>query len=113
MATLFGDSCDLYSATADLLKRWASNTSPSLITFNATGGRNGGGCLALLAGAAGSLTSPNFVGGKNFAHPFWFKCASPPSSTNTLMSISGGFYLLRITTTGTFQFAEANLTAHG
>src|SRR6266403_479972 len=103
MAVLFSDGCDFYSATADLVKKWAGNTSTTGITFNASGGRSGGGCLSMTtASGSGSLTSPVFgalgvgVASKVVADGFWFKAAalggSQAMTIRSFLLTSGGLF---------------------
>jgi hypothetical protein len=115
---LFCDGCDSYAATADLTRKWASDSAPSAITFSAAGSKWGGGCISLSNAAAGNLISPNFgtagagAGGKVPAAAFWFKCSGAPILTYVLMTcstISGTAVLtLQMMLTGLLRLASGS-----
>jgi hypothetical protein len=107
---LFTDGCDAYAATADLTKKWSTNTSTTFITFNATGGAFGAGSISLGNGV-GVLTSPTFntgVASYNNGYgmfAFWFRSTTTPSSIYQFLQAGSiaqplGIMELRVTTTG-------------
>lgn len=71
MAVLFMDGCDNYAATADLTKKWTSNTNQSAVTFNPTAGRFGGGCIHFVANT-GYLTK-SIPNSSTFVMGCWHK----------------------------------------
>lgn len=91
MALRFTDGCDSYSATADLLKKWAHNSNSTNITFQPTGGRFGGGAIQLAtSGYIQSQilrTTYDASGTMKFHIGFSFHCNDTPSSESTLAFI--------------------------
>lgn len=91
---LWSDGFDTYSATADLLKTWLTNTGT--IVYNSSGGRWGGGCIQM----TGASTTGTLVG-QPLQSPFslpgsasnkinfscWFKCTAAPTNANLLFGI--------------------------
>ena len=79
---LFADGFDgEYSATADLTKVWANNTSTSNITYISNGGKFSGGCVqAVTSGSLFSPVPPNLssLTSTVFNCAFWFTRSAKP-----------------------------------
>lgn len=82
---LFSDSMDGYAALADITTRWATKGS-SGVSYNASGGRFGGGCIDLVATTSANIasgpirTSFDAAGTARMSLGFSLKVSAPPSS---------------------------------
>jgi hypothetical protein len=86
MALAFVDGCDSYAGSTDLLKKYASASSPW--TWSASGGRGGGGGIVAATTGAISLTTRNGIFASSSARMlggFWFKASTMPASAATLL----------------------------
>src|SRR5262245_36526790 len=81
---LFADGFDgEYSVTADLTKVWDSNSNTSNITYQATGGRWGGGCVqTITSGGLFSPVPPNVASltSQVMNMAFWFIRTAKPAA---------------------------------
>jgi hypothetical protein len=90
---LFQDGFDAYTATADLTKKWSTNTVAADITWGAAFGRFGGG--GLQAVTAGLLTSQIFPNTSTspcsspLMAAFWFKASAKPGGNATIVEFIG------------------------
>lgn len=88
MALIFSDGFDSYSSTSDMLNRWSSNTGTS---FNATGGRWGGGAFSGTFSAYLVKSLPTaLVVGNTIATGFWIMSGAGSQSGNLQFDTSGG-----------------------
>lgn len=90
MALRFTESCDPYSANADLDLKWIrSNTSN--VTFNATGGNYGAGAIQMSAADNAQTRKlwPTFSAA-NLCVGFWFKASGLPTSQSTMLACFNG-----------------------
>lgn len=78
---LFTDGFDSYAATADMTKKWASNSNTTNVTWNSTAGRYGAGAVSLVT--SGNLASfLRATANDTFCFAFWFKASAKPSASN-------------------------------
>jgi hypothetical protein len=96
MAFLWTDSCDVYTASADLTKKWTSGltTLGSNITWSSSAGRFGGGAIQLAAGAtSNTIYSPQASINKSTGWLMmgaWFKLSNKPTGNAGLFAFVYG-----------------------
>src|SRR5882672_6092811 len=86
MVFVWTDGFDSYAATSDLADRYQSIGANW--TFNATGGRQGGGCLE--CNGATTISTPAGLGSGNSAnmrYAFWLKISAAPAASFSLIGV--------------------------
>ena len=121
MAVVFRDGCDSYGVTADIARKWQSNTG---WVYHATAGRNGGGCLQSVSGTGIIKSIFGSMNGSEYCYGYWIKCSTTPAAEIDHLNLyttgdaiggkirlgtGGGFHLTNSANTSTSVTSSNNI----